>query len=137
MTDSLNIIHLQARYCGLKEDTMTKELSRNPSFTPSPKFRAHLTGHREGTTERLNNLYDRYDHLTRSCAIPLEPEEKQVLLSVLSGSVVEPAFIEYLAQEVLDSDAYAEGEPAAVSLYEKCRNAAYPQLLSTVERLGF
>ncbi|HCZ9102098.1 TPA: hypothetical protein O4G09_005230 [Klebsiella michiganensis] len=116
---------------------MSREISRNPSFTPSPKLRAHLNEHREGVTERLNNLFDRYDHLVRSCAIPLEPAEKQVLLNVLSGSFVEPSFIECLAQEVLDSDDYAEGTPAAISLYEKCKANAYPALLATIERLGF
>lgn len=115
---------------------MPKEISRNPSFTPSPKLRIHLNAHREGVTERLNNLFDRYDHLIRSCAIPLEPEEKQVLLNVLSGSFVEPSFIEHLAQEILDSDDYAGGSPAAISLYDKCKNTTYPELLATVERLG-
>ena len=100
---------------------MKKEISRNPSFTPSPKLRAHLNSHREGVTERLNNIFDH--------------DETQVLLNVLSGSVVEPAFIEYLAQEILDSDDYLEGIPAAKSLYEKCQSATYPQLLATVERL--
>lgn len=116
---------------------MSREISRNPSFTPSPKLRDHLNEHREGVTERLNNLFDRYDHLVRSCAIPLEPAEKQVLLNVLSGSFVEPSFIECLAQEVLDSDDYAEGNSSAKSLYEKCKSATYPQLLAIVERLGF
>lgn len=32
------------------------------------------------------------------CALPLDKDETQVLLNVLNGSVVEPAFIEYLAQ---------------------------------------
>ncbi len=54
---------------------------------------------------------------------------------MLNGSVVEPAFIEYLAQEIRDSDDYLEGIPAAKSLYEKCQSATYPQLLATVERL--
>lgn len=116
---------------------MSREISRNPSFTPSPKLRAHLNEHREGVTERLNNLFDRYDHLVRSCAIPLEPAEKQVLLNVLSGSFVEPSFIEHLAQEVLDSDDYADGSPAARNLYEKCKATTYPALLATIERLGF
>ena len=92
---------------------MKKEISRNPSFTPSPKLRAHLNSHREGVTERLNNIFDRYAHLVRACALPLDAEETQVLLNVLNGSVVEPAFIEYLAQEIRDSDDYLEGIPAA------------------------
>ncbi len=102
---------------------MKKEISRNPSFTPSPKLRAHLNSHREGVTERLNNIFDRYAHLVRACALPLDDEETQVLLNVLNGSVVEPAFIEYLAQEIRDSDDYLEGIPAAKSLYEKCQSA--------------
>nr|VXZ93226.1 Uncharacterised protein [Klebsiella pneumoniae] len=85
-------------------------------------------------TERLNNIFDRYAHLVRACALPLDDDETQVLLNVLSGSVVEPAFIEYLAQEIRDSDDYLEGIPAAKSLYEKCYSATYPQLLATVER---
>lgn len=67
----------------------------------------------------------------------LEPGEKQVLLNVLSGSFVEPSFIECLSQEVLDSDDYESGAEAAISLYEKCKGASYPVLLATVERLGF
>ncbi|MFP8722990.1 hypothetical protein ACLH1H_27375, partial [Klebsiella sp. 1SHAk5cef] len=59
---------------------MKKEISRNPSFTPSPKLRAHLNSHREGVTERLNNIFDRYAHLVRACALPLDAEETQVLL---------------------------------------------------------
>ncbi|MFN4499940.1 hypothetical protein ACK3XA_23175 [Klebsiella grimontii] len=69
-------------------------------------------------------------------ALPLDKDETQVLLNVLNGSVVEPAFIEYLAQEIRDSDDYLEGIPAAKSLYEKCQSATYPQLLATVERLN-
>lgn len=116
---------------------MTKEISRNPSFTPSPKLREHLNTHREGVTERINNIFDRYDYLARSCSLQLEPEEKQVLLNILSGSFVEPSFIQHLAQEVIDSDDYMDGNPAAVSLYEKCKSAMYPQLLATIERMGF
>lgn len=116
---------------------MSREISRNPSFTPSPKLRAHLNSHREGVTERLNNIFDRYDHLNRSCALQLEPDEKQVLLNVLSGSLVEPSLIEHLSQEVIDSSDYLNGSVAARTLYEKCRVADYPTLLATVERLGF
>ena len=116
---------------------MSREISRNPSFTPSPKLRAHLNGHNDGVTERINKIFDRYDHLVRSCALKLEPGEKQVLLNVLSGAFVEPLYIECIAQEVLDSEDYESGDPAAKSLYEKCASATYPELLATVERLGF
>ena len=67
----------------------------------------------------------------------LEPDEKQVLLNVLSGSLVEPSLIEYLAQEVIDYDDYLAGVEAAQTLYDKCASASYPVLLATVERLGF
>lgn len=116
---------------------MSREIARNPSFTPSPKLRTHLNEHREGVTQRINNIFDRYDHLLRSCALPLEPAEKQVLKNILSGSYIEPSFIEYLAAEVIDSDDYIGGVPAALTLYEKCKTADYATLLSTVERLGF
>lgn len=116
---------------------MSREIPRTPSFSPSPKLRSHFNEHREGVTERLNNMFDRYEHLCRSCALQLEPGEKQVLLNVLSGSFVEPSFIECLAQEVLDSDDYEDGVDAAISLYKKCKTADYPSLLATVERLGF
>ena len=116
---------------------MSREISRNPSFTPSPKLRAHLNEHREGVTERLNNIFDRYDHLCRSRSLQLEPGEKQVLLNILSGSLVEPSFIEHLSQEVIDSSDYLNGSEEAISLYEKCRGSDYPTLLATIERLGF
>ncbi|MGK3646818.1 hypothetical protein ACSLOA_27845, partial [Klebsiella pneumoniae] len=48
-------------------------------------------------------------HPAAPTSLPLDDDETQVLLNVLSGSVVEPAFIEYLAQEIRDSDDYLEG----------------------------
>lgn len=115
---------------------MTK-LSRNPSFTPSPKLRANLESRSEGTTERLNQIWDRYEHLQMQSGIHLEPEEKQVLLRVLTGSFIEPSFIEHLAHEIIDSDDYIAGIDAAKKLYEKTKNASYAELLATIERLGF
>lgn len=113
------------------------KLSRNPSFTPSPKLRGNLESRSEGTTERLNQIWVRYEYLQMQSGIHLEPEEKQVLLNVLSGSLVSPSFIEHLAHEIIDSDDYCEGISAAVSLYGKTKNASYAELLATVERLGF
>ena len=115
---------------------MTK-LSRNPSFTPSPKLRTNLESRSEGTTERLNQIWDRYEYLQMQSGIHLEPAEKQVLLNVLSGSYIEPSFIEHLAHEVIDSDDYLAGTDAAKTLYEKAKNASYAELLATIERLGF
>lgn len=113
------------------------KLSRNPSFTPSPKLRSNLEERREGTTERLNQIWDRYEYLQQKVGLHLEPEEKTVLRTILTSSVVDPLFIECLAHEVIDSDDYLAGAPAAKSLYEKVRAADYSVLLATVERLGY
>lgn len=113
------------------------KLSRNPSFTPSPKLRVNLESRREGTTGRLNQIWDRYEYLQIESGIHLEPGEKQVLMNILSGSFVEPSFIACLAHEVIDSDDYIAGTDAAKTLYEKTKNASYAELLATVERLGF
>jgi hypothetical protein len=113
------------------------KLPRNPSFTPSPKLRADLEARKEGTTERLNQIWDRYEYLQLQAGIHLDPDEKQVLLNVLSGSFIEPSFIEHLAHEIIDSDDYIDGNSAAKSLYDKVKNASYAELLATVERLGF
>ena len=115
---------------------MTK-LSRNPSFTPSPSLRNNLEYRKEGTTERINQIWDRYKYLQMQAGIHLELAEKQVLLNVLTGSLIEPSFIECLAHEVIDSDDYIDGSDAAKTLYEKTKNASYAELLATVDRLGF
>ena len=115
---------------------MTK-ITRNPSFTPSPQLRDNLESRKEGTTERLNQIWDRYNYLQQQSGIHLEPAEKQVLVNLLSGSFIEPSFIEHLAHEVIDSDDYIDGVDAAKSLYNKTENASYAELLATIERMGF
>jgi hypothetical protein len=116
---------------------MKKMISRNPSFTPSPALRKNLNTCGKGVTERLNQIYERYEHILRVAALHLELEEKQVLLNVLSGSLVDPSFIEHLAGEIIDSDDYINGCASAKTLYEKTKEADYATLLATVERLGF
>jgi hypothetical protein len=116
---------------------MVKDISRNPSFTPSPTLRKNLNNCGRGVTERLNQIYDRYSHLNLKAALHLEPDEKKVLLNILSGSFVEPVFIEHLATEVIDSDDYMSDSDAAKSLYLKIKDASYAALLATVERAGF
>ena len=113
------------------------KLSRNPSFTPSPRLRSNLELRSEGTTERLNQIWDRYEYLQMQSGIHLEPNEKQVLINVLVGSIVEPSFIEHLSHEIIDSDDYLAGVDAAKTLYDKVKNSSYPALLATVDRLGF
>lgn len=82
-------------------DIIMTTLPRNPSFTPSPKLRENLESRREGTTTRLNQIWDRYEYLQLQSGIHLEPAEKQVLLNVCSGSFIDPMFIEHLAHEVI------------------------------------
>lgn len=116
---------------------VNKNIARNPSFTPSPALRKNLNTCGKGVTERLNQIYDRYEYNSRVAALHLEPKEKQVMLNVLSGSFIEPSFIEHLAGEIIDSDDYINGCTSAKSLYDKAKNADYATLLATVERLGF
>tara|TARA_B100002049_G_scaffold237336_1_gene228331 strand:- start:14793 stop:15140 length:348 start_codon:yes stop_codon:yes gene_type:complete len=113
-----------------------KELPRNPSFTPSKSLRDNLNTRNEGTTERLNQIWERYSYLQQSCALHLAPDEKQVLLNILSGSFVDPSFIQHLALEIIDSDDYLNNNPAAKSLYDKVKIANFYELLATVERLN-
>lgn len=116
-----------------------KPLARNPSFTPSPSLRRDLEQHHRalGTTGRLNQIWDRYSHLVRSEALRLDDAERQVLLNVLSGSLVDVNFLTGLELEVRDSDDYVEGVAAARTLLEKISAATYGQRLATIEAVGF
>ena len=107
-----------------------------PIFNPSANLRADLENS-VGVTERLNQIYERYEHLKVEASLHLEPDEKQVLLSVLSCAYITPAFIEHLAQHIIDCDDYANNDNAAKTLYKKAKDASYAALLATVERLGF
>ncbi|UIP28911.1 hypothetical protein [Photobacterium sp. TLY01] len=112
-------------------------ISRNPSFTPSPTLRKNLERSKQGVTARLNQIWDRYEHLLRSDAIELTPQEIEVLHNVCQGSFIEPSWIECLQLEIMDSDRYAENDAAATSLYQKLSTANYAQKLALVERLGY
>lgn len=116
-----------------------KTLIRNPSFTPSPKLRKTLERCKDniGVTGRLNQIWERYEYLIHNEAIQLLDEERQVFLTVLSASIVEPLFIQYLEQEIIDSEEYLTGNVAAKSLLKKIRAASYAQRLATIERLSF
>lgn len=116
-----------------------KPLARNPSFTPSPSLRRDLEQRHGtlGTTGRINQIWDRYSHLVRAEALRLDDAERQVLLNVLSGSLIDVNFLTGLELEVRDSDDYIEGVSAARTLLEKVNSANYGQRLATIESLGF
>lgn len=116
-----------------------KPLARNPSFTPSPSLRRNLEQHHGalGTTGRINQIWDRYSHLICSETLAINDAERQVLLNVLSGSLIDVNFLTGLELEVRDSDDYIEGIPAAKTLLTKVEAASYAQRLATVEALGF
>lgn len=119
--------------------TDQKLLPRNPSITPSPSLRRDLELHHGGvgTTGRINQIWDRYSHLVRAEALRLDDAERQVLLNVLSGSLVDVNFLTGLELEVRDSDDYIGGVAAASTLLEKVRSATYGQRLATIEAMGY
>ncbi|MBL4262807.1 hypothetical protein [Vibrio fluvialis] len=121
---------------------MKKSLTRNPSFTPCPSLRVNLETRREGTTERLNQIWHRYEYLLLEEAIHLEPEELSLLKRILMVNVasqdieLEPSKIHYISTLILNSEQYIGGEEIAVSLYGKLVDATYPELLSLIENIG-
>ena len=118
---------------------MDQTLPSNPSITPSPSLRRDLELHRRllGTTGRINQIWDRYSYLVRAEALRLDDDERQVLLNLLSGSLVDVNFLTGLEQEVRDCDDYIDGNPSARTLLEKVRAASYGQRLATIEEVGF
>jgi hypothetical protein len=118
---------------------MKQPLPRNPSFTPSPSLRRDLELHHGalGTTGRINQIWDRYSHLVRAEALRLDDDERQVLLNMISGSLIDVNFLTGLELEVCDSNDYLEGSPAARTLLEKVSAATYGQRLATIEAVGF
>ncbi len=88
------------------------------SFTPSPKAASTSELPPGRVTERLN-IFDRYAHLVRACALPLDDDETQVLLNVLMAPLWNPPLLNILLRKFRDSDDYLKGIPAAESLYEK------------------
>lgn len=112
-------------------------ISRNPSFTPSRSLRADLNRENSpGVTARINQIYDRYEHLIKSEALRLTKDERFVLLSVLQGAVVDLPLITGLDLEIQDSEEYEQDVPGARSLLEKIQAAGYAQRLATVESIG-
>ena len=90
-----------------------------------------------GTTVFIDRLYSRYRLLLDLNPLELTIDERQVLLECLNGSVVDGDFIRHLHYEVADSDAMAEGRPAAKSLLDKIQGASLAQRLALIEAENF
>lgn len=112
-----------------------KQISRNPSFTPSPQLRDDLNNNKNGVTARLNQIWDRYEYLIKTESIQLSADELFLLKSILSGTYIDPVLIANLSAEITDSEEYLENDETAKSLAEKFKNASYSQSLATIERL--
>lgn len=112
-----------------------KQISRNPSFTPSPQLRNDLNSNSNGVTYRLNQMWDRYEYIIRTQSLDLSIDELQLLKSILSGTFVDPVLIDNLYSEIIDSDEYLAGNEIAKSLADKFKSANYMQSLATIERL--
>jgi hypothetical protein len=116
---------------------MSKNLPRNPSFIPCASLRENLESRKEGTSERINQIWERYRYLQSEKPIELSLDEIQVVMNICCGSIVDTIFIQCLDHEVYDSDDYNEECEAAISLYEKLKSTTYSQRLALIEKLGF
>ena len=103
-----------------------KEISRNPSFTPSPLLREHLNASELGTTAAINQLFDNYQMVIELDAIRLTPGEQVALKEHLQGVVMDSIAIQSVAQDVIEID--------CASLIDKMQNASYGQTLATLTR---
>lgn len=112
-----------------------KQISRNPSFTPSPQLRNDLNGNSNGVTYRLNQIWDRYEYIIKTQSLDLSVDEFQLLKSILNGTFIDPVLIDNLYSEIIDSDEYLAGNEIAKSLAEKFKSASYEQSLATIERI--
>ena len=108
---------------------MKKEISRNPSFTPSPKLRKHLNGSKQGVTATINEIFDRYLAVVEQDAIRLSPEEQSVLSKYLLGKHIDLTVVQSISQDVIETGY----EP----LIHKLQNASFGQKMATLIRYGF
>lgn len=112
-----------------------KQISRNPSFTPSPQLRNDLNSNPNGVTYRLNQIWDRYEYIIRTQSLELSIDEIHLLNSILNGTFIDPVLIDNLYSEIIDSDEYLAGNEIAKSLADKFKSASYEQSLATIERI--
>ena len=107
---------------------MKKEISRNPSFTPSPKLRAFLNASHAGVTQSLNELFDRYQMGIELDAIRLTESERHALATHLQGVVMDDIAIQSVPQDVTETE--------NAGLISKLQNASFGQVLATLTRYG-
>jgi hypothetical protein len=103
-------------------------ISRNPSFTPSPKLREHLEKSSGGVTATLNTLFDRYNMMIELDAIRLTESEQFSLKEHLMGVIIDEIAIQSVKQDVF--------ETANESLIKKLKDASFGQTLATLVRYG-
>ncbi|GLQ31645.1 hypothetical protein [Litoribrevibacter albus] len=105
---------------------MKKEISRNPSFTPSPKLRNFLSNSELGVTRSLNELFDRYSMMIELDAIRLTESERFALAEHLQGVLMDVIAIQSVPQDVIETE--------CDSLIEKMQGATFGQVLATLVR---
>lgn len=107
---------------------MSKEISRNPSFTPSPKLRDYLNSSDHGVTAAINGLFDRYQMIIELDAIRLTADEQGALAEFMHGVFIDDIAIQSLKQDVI--------ETGHAGLIEKLDGATFGQTLATLSRYG-
>lgn len=113
-----------------------KKLPRNPSITPSTSLRQNLESREEGVTERLNQIWERYQYICSSAQIELELEEIELLKHILDGAVVDSVFIKNLEFNVLNSKQFQENKTIARTLFKKIGKSDVVAKLALIEKLG-
>ena len=87
---------------------------------------------------RVVDVYQRYLDICRDNAPPaLTNEQKQVLLNVLSGSLINSPFIRCLDMEIEDGDDMIAGNEAAAQLLEMVRGMTFTQRCALIDSVGF
>ena len=109
---------------------------RRPSIYLSPPLERVVSqlGENQTLSQRLATIAERYE---LACSQPpdLTDDERQLLGSTLSGTLLEPLMIKYLDAEIEDSDA---GDPSALrDLAGRVRGMSYAERVAMIESLGF
>lgn len=104
-------------------------ISRNPSFTPSPKLRDYLNESEHGVTQTLNQLFDRYRMMVELDAIRLTEIERTALAQHLHGVFMDGVAIQSVPQDLIEAE--------CETLAKKLKNATFGQVLATLERYYF
>jgi hypothetical protein len=91
----------------------------------------------ESLPGRVDQIFERYTSVLDGEAIELTDSETHILGNCLMGSLVSPLLIRHLVDELDDSEFADQPDDAFRSLREKLVVATDPQLVATVEQLGF